>query len=196
MQGGRPRDSRGGDEPLWEDETHCRVLSQEGSGAGGGIIHCITEHHLHLIKARANSGCGILATGQKLDLPDEEASEKIALVLGRGRYRELPNSAQIALIEVIKGILKDNPESSLTFYNRAGPVSLKFHAFQLLPGVGPRKAKQMMNSRVSAGWMSFEEVDEACTIDSLQLIVERLVEELQDPKIVPSLLQSVVRAAE
>ena len=32
-----------------------------------------------------------------------------------------------------------------------------------------------------------------CSIDSLQLIAERLVEELEDPKMVPSLLQNVIR---
>jgi putative nucleotide binding protein len=196
MHGGGSRDNRGGDEPSWAHETLCRVLSQEGSGAGGGIIHCITEQHLLLIKARASPGCGVLTPGQKLELPTEEASEKIALVLGKGRYRELPNQAQAAIVDVMKEILSENPKTCLEFYNRAGPVSLKYHAFQLLPGVGPRKATQMVKSRVSAGWMTFEEVDEACTIDSLQLIVERLVEELQDPKMVPSLLQNVVRVAE
>ena len=196
MHGGGSRDNRGGDEPSWAHETLCRVLSQEGSGAGGGIIHCITEQHLLLIKARASPGCGVLAPGQKLELPTEEASEKIALVLGKGRYRELPNQAQAAIVDVMKEILSENPKTCLEFYNRAGPVSLKYHAFQLLPGVGPRKATQMVKSRVSAGWMTFEEVDEACTIDSLQLIVDRLVEELQDPKVVPSLLQNVVRVAE
>ena len=196
MHGGGYRDGRGGDELPWSSETHCRVLSQEGSGAGGGIIHCITEQHLHLIKARASPGCGVLAPGQKLELPTEEGSEKIAMVLGKDRYRELPNQAQAAIVNVMKEILSENPKPCMEFYNRAGPVSLKFHAFQLLPGIGQKKATQMMKSRVSAGWMTFEEVDEACIIDSLQLIVERLVEELQDPKMVPSLLQNVVRVAE
>ncbi|MBT4058743.1 MAG: DUF655 domain-containing protein [Euryarchaeota archaeon] len=196
MQGDRPRDGRGGDEPDWSNETHCRVLSQEGSGSGGGVIHCITEKHLHLIKVRANPGCGILAPSQKLELPIEGESEKISIVLGKGRHKELPNTAQMVLLDVIKDILTENPKPSLTFYNRAGPVSLKFHAFQLLPGIGVKKAKKMMQSRTSMGWFSFEEVDEACEIDSLQLISERLVEELEDPKIVPSLIQNVVRVAE
>jgi hypothetical protein len=38
-----------------------------------------------------------------------------------------------------------------------------------------------------------EEVDEACGIESTQLIAERLVEELIDPQITPSLLLNVVR---
>ncbi len=195
MQGGSDRDSRGGEDLPWGNETHCRVLSQEGSGEGGGVINCITENHLYLIKARTKPGCGNLSSGKKLALPEDESSE-IAMVLGRGRFRELPNTAQLALVDVVKQILSDNPKPSLTFYNRAGPVSLKFHAFQLLPGVGPSKAKKMIQSRTSMGWFSFEEVDEACEIDSLQLISERLVEELEDPKMVPSLLQNVVRATE
>ena len=125
-------------------------------------------------------------------MPEDESSE-IAIVLGRSRYRELSNSAQFALTDVVKQILSDNPDPSLTFYNRAGPVSLKFHAFQLLPGVGQKKVKQMLDKRTSIGWLSFEEIDEACSIDSLQLIAERLVEELEDPKMVPSLLQNVIR---
>lgn len=195
MQGGSDRDSRGGDDLPWENESHCRVLSQEGSGEGGGVINCITENHLHLIKARTKPGCGNLSPGQKLALPDDESSE-IAMILGRGRFRDLPNTAQLSLVDVVKQILGDNPKPSLTFYNRAGPVSLKFHAFQLLPGIGPSKAKKMMQSRTSMGWFSFEEVNEACEIDSLQLIAERLVEELEDPKMVPSLLQNVVRVTE
>jgi predicted nucleic acid-binding OB-fold protein len=195
MQGASDRDDRGGEDFPWENETHCRVLSQEGSGEGGGVIHCISENHLYLLKARAKPGCGNLATGQKLALPEDESSE-IAMILSRGRYRELSTSAQLSLVDVVKQILSDNPKPSLTFYNRSGNVSLKFHAFQLLPGVGPQKAKKMMQSRTSMGWFSFEEVDEACDIDSLQLIAERLVEELEDPKMIPSLIQNVVRVAE
>ena len=195
MQGASDRDDRGGEDFPWENETHCRVLSQEGSGEGGGVIHCISENHLYLLKARAKPGCGNLATGQKLALPEDESSE-IAMILSRGRYRELSTSAQLSLVDVVKQILSDNPMPSLTFYNRSGNVSLKFHAFQLLPGVGPQKAKKMMQSRTSMGWFSFEEVDEACDIDSLQLIAERLVEELEDPKMIPSLIQNVVRVAE
>ncbi|MBS71322.1 MAG: hypothetical protein CMO20_00015 [Thermoplasmata archaeon] len=192
MQGGSDWDGRGGEDLPWADETYCRVLSQEGSGEGGGVIYCISENHLHLIKARAKPGVGNLEVGQKLTMPEDESSE-IAIVLGRSRYRELSNSAQFALTDVVKQILSDNPDPSLTFYNRAGPVSLKFHAFQLLPGVGQKKVKQMLDKRTSIGWLSFEEIDESCSIDSLQLIAERLVEELEDPKMVPSLLQNVIR---
>jgi len=195
MQGASDRDDRGGEDFPWKNETHCRVLSQEGSGEGGGVIHCISENHLYLLKARAKPGCGILPPGQKLALPEDESSE-IAMILSRGRYRELSTSAQLSLVDVVKQILSDNPKPSLTFYNRSGNVSLKFHAFQLLPGIGPQKAKKMMQSRTSMGWFSFEEVDEACDIDSLQLIAERLVEELEDPKMIPSLIQNVVRVAE
>lgn len=194
MHRGFDGSERGGSEAEWSEETHCRVLTQEGSGEGGSVVHCITEKHLHLIKVRSTPGSGPLAAGHRLAMATEGEDAEITMILGKDRFRELPNSANMALLEVIKDILRDNPEPALEFYNRAGPVSLKFHAFQMLPGIGPRKAKQMFQSRTSMGWDTFEEVDEACTVDSLQLIAERLVEELEDPKLVPSLITSVIRA--
>ncbi len=188
--------SRGNDAPEWSDETHCRVLSQDGSGEGGSVVHCLTEKKLYLIKVRSVPGVGPLSPGHRLSMATDGDDAEISMVLSRDRFRELPNPAKLALVEVVKTILTDNPAPAITFYNRAGPVSLKFHAFQMLPGVGPQKARQMLKSRTSMGWDTFEEVDEACAINSLQLIAERLVEELEDPKLAPSLLTNVIRAAE
>ncbi len=105
----------------------------------------------------------------------------------------MANSAQTVLIDVVKEIIGDLPKKYLSFYNRAGNRSLKFHAFQLRPGVGPSKATLMVKTRTRLGWETMEEVDEACGIESTQLIAERLVEELIDPQITPSLLLNVVR---
>ena len=114
-------------------------------------------------------------------------------ILSVARHREMANSAQTVLIDVVKEIIGDLPKKYLSFYNRAGNLSLKFHAFQLLPGVGPSKATLMVKTRTRLGWETMEEVDEACGIESTQLIAERLVEELIDPQITPSLLLNVVR---
>ncbi len=193
MHPGHDRHGRDGQDEPWARETHCRVLSQDGSGAGGGILYCIGEVDLTLLKVRAQAGCGRLEIGARLELPSEESEGEVSQILGAARHREMANSAQTVLIDVVKEIIGDLPEKYLSFYNRAGNLSLKFHAFQLLPGVGPSKATQMVKSRTRLGWDTMEAVDEVCTIDSTQLIAERLVEELIDPKITPSLLSNVVR---
>ena len=193
MHPGHDRQARGeGDEP-WARETHCRVLSQDGSGDGGGILYCIGETDLTLLKVRAKAGCGRLEVGGRLELPTEESEGEVSQILSVARHREMANSAQTVLIDVVKEIIGDLPKKYLSFYNRAGNLSLKFHAFQLLPGVGPSKATLMVRTRTRLGWETMEEVDEACGIESTQLIAERLVEELIDPQITPSLLLNVVR---
>jgi putative nucleotide binding protein len=193
MHPGHDRQGGGERDEPWVRETHCRVLSQGGSGAGGGILYCVGEVDLTLLKVRAQAGCGRLEVGGRLELPTEENEGEVSQILGVARYREMSNFAQSALIDVVKTIIGDLPKKYLSFYNRAGNLSLKFHAFQLLPGVGPSKATQMVKTRTRLGWETMAEVDEACKIDSTQLIAERLIEELIDPQITPSLLANVVR---
>ena len=193
MHPGHDRQGGGERDEPWVRETHCRVLSQGGSGVGGGILYCVGEVDLTLLKVRAQAGCGRLEVGGRLELPTEESEGEVSQILGVARYREMSNFAQSALIDVVKTIIGDLPKKYLSFYNRAGNLSLKFHAFQLLPGVGPSKATQMVKTRTRLGWETMAEVDEACKIDSTQLIAERLIEELIDPQITPSLLANVVR---
>jgi predicted nucleic acid-binding OB-fold protein len=68
------------------------------------------------------------------------------------------------------------------------------HAFQLLPGIGNAKALQMVQIRGIAGWNKFEEVDEACGINSVRLLAERYVKEMEDETQSPRLLDLLVRS--
>ena len=197
MQPGPDRQPRAGGrerEHPWDSEESCRVLSQQGSGEGGGVVYCICEGGLYTIRVRARAGCGPLMPGDRLALPTEDGeSEEIATILGGARYRDMPAGAQAVITDVVHDLIRDLPDKFLAFYNRAGNLSRKFHAFQLLPGIGPSKALQMVEGRGRLGWDTFEDVDESCKIDSAQLHTDRLVEELKDPQMTPSLLENVVR---
>ena len=72
-------------------------------------------------------------------------------------------------------------------------MSLKFHAFQLLPGIGNSKALQMVKERGVTGWNACDEVDEACGIESVRLLAERYVKEMEDVAQTPRLLDLLVR---
>jgi len=197
MQPGPDRQPRAGGrerEHPWDSEESCRVLSQQGSGEGGGVVYCICEGGLYTIRVRARAGCGPLFAGDRLILPNEEdEGGDVATILGGARYRDMPAGAQAVLTDVVHELISDLPDKFLAFYNRAGNLSRKFHAFQLLPGIGPSKAIKMVEARGRLGWDTFTEVDEACDIDSTQLLCDRLVEELKDPQMTPSLLDHVVR---
>ena len=52
----------------------------------------------------------------------------------------------------------------------------------------------MVQQRGLSGWNTFEEVDEACGIESVRLLAERYVKEMEDVAQTPRLLDLLVRS--
>ena len=51
----------------------------------------------------------------------------------------------------------------------------------------------MVRERGMAGWESFDQVDEACGVESVRLLAERYVKEMEDVAQTPRLLDLLVR---
>jgi hypothetical protein len=182
MQPRSPSAPAGEPGPL-DEETHARVLDHQPSG----MIQCISEKGLYLIRIRATAGGTSHPPGTLIELEG-------ANVLGTTRHRDLSVMAQSELHEVVKSMLSDNPEVCLSFYNRAGNLTLKMHAFQLLPGIGNSKAISMVETRGRTGWETIASLDEACQIDAADLLADRLCQEIVDPHMTPNLLDLLIRA--
>lgn len=182
-------------DPL-EGETHARVLDHQPD-AGGGLIQAVTEQQLQLVKLRARPGQPTLAPGDRLYVGPEEAQRTaISASLGMLRQRDLSARSQAEVADVISALLRDTPERVLAFYSRAGNLSLKMHAFQLLKGIGASKAREMVQAREQhgrAGWPDLDAVDADCHIDCTQLLAERFVEEMTDGNLEPRLLDLLIR---
>ncbi len=179
---------RGHSSPADEDgpldaETHARVLDHQPSG----LIQAITEKGMHLIRMRAPVNGESHASGTMIELGTVN-------VLGTVRHRDLSSIAQSGLHAVVKSILSDNQEVCLSFYNRAGNLTLKMHAFQLLEGIGKSKALSMVEIRGRVGWETIASLDEACQIDAADLLANRLCQEIADPHMTPNLLDLLIRA--
>ena len=108
--------------------------------------------------------------------------------------RDITEEASNNLNEAIIESINSDPNRHLGFYNRANNLSLKYHAFQLLPGIGNSKAIQMVKERGGSGWSSFEQIDGSCGIESVRLLAERYLGEMNDPSESPSLLELLVRS--
>ena len=181
----QPRDSSGpaGEPGPLDGETHARVLDHQPSG----MIQAISEKGLYLIRIRSPAGSSNHAPGTLIELEGVN-------VLGTTRHRDLSVMAQSELHEVVKANLTANPDVCLSFYNRAGNLTLKMHAFQLLPGIGNSKAISMVEIRGRTGWETIASLDEACQIDAADLLADRLCQEIVDPHVTPNLLDLLIRA--
>ena len=183
-------DSNDGDEEAkgpFEDEIGIRILDIQDRRPVGHEIQCISEPSLYLVRARVSEANDI-SVGASIDLPSENIGS-----LSEVRLKDLSGSSQQELVGALSASIEKDTERHISFYNSAGPMSLKFHAFQLLPGIGNSKALQMVQERGMAGWNSFSEVDEACGIESVRLLAERYVKEMEDVAQTPRLLDLLVR---
>ena len=176
-------------DPL-DGEEWARILDHSGSG----VMFALSENKLHLIRLRERPGVANQALGARVYFGEDLSKrEVVAEPLGMTRYRDLPNRAQFDMAEVIANIIRDLPEAYLSFYNRAGNLSLKMHAFELLQGVGPRKAREMVEARGRKGWSDLAALDSSCNINSAELLAERLAMELADNKLEPRLVDLLLR---
>lgn len=182
MQPRGPSTPAGEPGPL-DEETHARVLDHQPSG----MIQGISEKGLYLIRMRAPVDGNSHVPGTSIEL-------ETVNVLGTTRHRDLSVMSQAELQGVVKTILCDNPEVCLSFYNRAGNLTLKMHAFQLLDGIGKSKAISMVEIRGRTGWETIASLDEACQIDAADLLANRLCQEIADPHMTPNLLDLLIRA--
>ena len=97
-------------------------------------------------------------------------------------YDDLSAGARSELEHVV-GELVDADESRVVeFYNEAGPVSLRLHQLNLLPGVGEKLRDNILDARKRRPFESLEDVDERVSglHDPKGTVVERILEELRD----------------
>lgn len=128
---------------------------------------------------------------------DHSQREVVQDVLGFARIRDLSNAANQEMPIVIQQIIEDSPEIFIQqFFNRAGNLSLKMHAFELLPGVGSKKAMEMVASRGRVGWDSFQQLNDDCNINAAELLAKRFVSEIEDRSLQPRLLDLLLRQGE
>ena len=178
-----------------ESVEWCRVIDHPEIG---GAIVVVTEPGLHVIRLRPKQNVGLQTTGTRLYMGmDSSKSEVVQEILGFARIRDLSNRASAELPVVIQQIINDSPDVFIQdFFNRAGNLSLKMHAFELLPGVGNKKAMEMVQKRGRAGWENFETLDSDCAINASELLAKRFVSEIEDRGLQPRLIDLLLRKEE
>ena len=193
-RGGQRRNSRDRPDPLLKVEW-CRVIDHPETDAA---IVVVTEPALHVIRLRPKPESAIQMVGDRIYMGiDHTQRDVVQDVLGFARIRDLSNAASIELPIVIQQIIEESPDVFIQqFFNRAGNLSLKMHAFELLPGVGNKKAMEMVASRGRVGWENFAQLNEDCNINAAELLAKRFVSEIEDRGLQPRLLDLLLRQDE
>ena len=172
--------------PLMEEQW-ARVIDHDLTN---NVVVAVSESKLLLCRLKPKTGIDQLLVTARVYIGDEASKrEHIEQVLGMTNLGRLANHIRADLPLVVQIFIEENEKHFIgAFFNVAGNMSLKQHAFELLQGAGNKKAMQMVEARGSSGFESLAALNEACNIDAGGLLAKRFLAELDDRNIQPRLL--------
>ncbi len=103
-------------------------------------------------------------------------------IRGRVTYPELTPSAHGELPYVIEDIMKADEARFVKFFNDAPPISVRFHALELLPGIGKKSVEHIVQERKNGPFASFKDLEERAHVQHPEkVVVQRILKEIEDP---------------
>ncbi len=113
---------------------------------------------------------------------DLDKRVKIEHVKRRITYDELTNAAQSELPYILEEIVKKNEKKFVEFFNKASPITTRYHMLELLPGLGKKTMWSIIDEREKGPFKSFQDLVERVKLVHRpeKLIVNRILEELKN----------------
>jgi putative nucleotide binding protein len=120
-----------------------------------------------------------LSIGERVYIGKNER-DKIMLIKTRITYDELTQTAKSSLPSVVSSIVKQGEKRFIDFFNNAGPLNIREHSLELLPGVGKKHLESILKIRSEKPFESFADITARIPLlqDPAKLITERIEKEL------------------
>jgi putative nucleotide binding protein len=117
--------------------------------------------------------------GQRLYI-GKDARAEVEKIKKRVEFNDLTATARNELPLAIKHIIHDREADFVNMFNKAGPISIRLHQLELLPGIGKKHLKEILESREEKPFESFKDVQSRVPLlpDPTNLILTRVSEEL------------------
>lgn len=96
-------------------------------------------------------------------------------------YDDLTATAKSVLEKIIPKIVQKNERKFVDFMNKCGPITLRQHQLELLPGIGKKHMKEILEEREKKPFESFEDLKKRLTLfpDPVQMFSHRILMELK-----------------
>ncbi|HIH14402.1 MAG TPA: DUF655 domain-containing protein [Nanoarchaeota archaeon] len=111
----------------------------------------------------------------------EGKRDKIGYIKSALMMDRLTQTAKSTLMPVIEKLVNDDEARFVEFYNKAGPLSLRTHQLELLPGIGKKHSIVLLEERQKAPFASLEDVKNRVSAisDPKKVIIQRILDELE-----------------
>ncbi len=143
------------------------------------LTQLLGEERFTILEAAIKPGAN-LTLGERVYIGREER-DKILLIKSRVSYDDLTQTAKNELPNIVTKIVKDNEKRFVDVFNNAGPLNIRQHSLELLPGIGKKHLEAIIKARNAKKFESFEDIMERVQLlqDPVRLISDRIIQELQ-----------------
>jgi len=146
------------------------------------IVQAIGKDSLTLLEIVPRKGAKF-ELKEKIYIGDGKR-DKVQYIKGRLLREKLTETAKIQLNEIVEEHVKENEQKYVEFFNTAQAINTRLHQFELLPGLGKKHTKAILNAREERPFTSFEDIKKriANLPDPQNIIKKRIIEELTEIK--------------
>ncbi len=112
----------------------------------------------------------------------EGKRDKIYYILGRLPREKLTETAKAQLRDFIDKVVDENAQRFVNFFNTCQPINTRLHQLELLPGMGKKHTKEIIEERKKSEFKSFEEMGKRLPHlpDPKSAVKKRIYEELTE----------------
>jgi putative nucleotide binding protein len=119
--------------------------------------------------------------GEKVYIGDGKR-DKVQYILGRCPREKLTETAKVQLEDFVEKLVKNDEGKFVKFFNEAQSINTRLHQFELLPGLGKKHTKAILEARDEKPFESFDDIKKRVyNMPSPEKIIEkRIMEELTE----------------
>jgi len=155
------------------------VVSHGGGFNSNESVQAIGETSFTLFELAPKQGAEI-KLGSRIYIGEGKRDEiqyiKRVLFLDK-----LSSDAVAELPFIIKDMVLAREEYFINFFNIAGAMSLRRHALEIIPGIGKKHLKTLLDIRDEKKFESFEDIKTRCSFlaDPVKALVDRIMAEIE-----------------
>lgn len=122
-----------------------------------------------------------LEAGKKVYI-GENKREEIHHIIGRISPEKLSQSGLENLKNVVHKTVQENEKKYISVINTLGPINVRLHALELIPGMGKKLTQKLLEERKKKPFESYVELDERLQLSSniMRGIESRILEEMEN----------------
>ncbi|HJZ19231.1 MAG TPA: DUF655 domain-containing protein [Candidatus Nanoarchaeia archaeon] len=120
------------------------------------IAQAIGEKNLILLELVPRRGI-VLEIGEKVYI-GEGKRDKIYYIIGRLQKEKITESSKEQLKKFIEQAVKEREKEFVDFFNNADAINKRIHQIELLPGLGKKYTKEILDQRDTKKFESFEDI--------------------------------------